>query len=73
VQLNDPLNINVSVDLGGVINDFLKLWEKSRRRAELFQKKMALGNETALKNSVSHNYKSRESMMINQDVMLMDT
>ena len=40
VKLPDPININVSVYLGAVIYDFRKLWEKSTKRAKLFQKKM---------------------------------
>ena len=33
VKLPDPININVSVYLAAVINDFRKLWEKSTKRA----------------------------------------
>ena len=36
IQLPDPININVSVHLGSVIHDFLKLWEKSTKRAKSF-------------------------------------
>lgn len=36
ILLPDPLNINISVHLGGVIHLFLKLWEKSTKRAKVF-------------------------------------
>ena len=40
ITLPDPLNINISIYLGAVINNFLKRWEKSKKRARIFQKRM---------------------------------
>ena len=72
IKINDPININVSVNLGRVINDFMKLWEKSTKRSKLFQKKMAAGNEALFQRS-SQMIRSRETMMRQDNVMLMDT
>lgn len=72
VKLLDPININISVKLGGVINDFLHLWEKSTKRAKSFQDKMAKGWESALRQSASFS-RSRTQLLANQNVMLMDT
>ena len=64
--------MNVSVYLGGVINDFLKLWENSTKKAKNFQKQMAKGQESVLR-STDFLARSRTSLMGNQNVMLMDT
>lgn len=36
IKIDQPLNINFSVYLSGVIHDFMQLWEKSSKRAERF-------------------------------------
>lgn len=72
VKLLDPINVNVSVYLGGVINDFLKLWENSTKKALLFQKKMAKGHESVLR-ATDAPFRSRTFLMGSQNVMLMDT
>lgn len=36
VKLLEPLNINVSINLGSVVHDLLKLWEKSKKKARVF-------------------------------------
>ena len=51
VRLPEPININISVRFGSVVNDFLKLWEKSTKRAKSFQKKMQKGQESMLRTS----------------------
>ena len=43
IRFPDPLNFNMSVHLGSVINDFMKLWDKSNKRAIQFQKKIQSG------------------------------
>ena len=47
VKLPDPLSVNVSVGLGAAASDLLRLWEVSKRRAKVFQKKIQSGSETA--------------------------
>ena len=43
--LSDPINVNLSVHLGSVINDFVRLWDKSAKRAKRFQLKMLQDKE----------------------------
>lgn len=71
-MIRDPINVNVSVNLSVVINDFMKLWEKSQKRSKLFQQKMASGLESAFNRS-SVMTKSRETLQNFGNVMLMDT
>ena len=40
IQILEPLNINFSIYLSGVVHDFIKLWEKSHKRSERFQKQI---------------------------------
>ena len=71
-MIRDPINVNVSVNLSVVINDFMKLWEKSQKRSKLFQQKMAAGHESDFNRS-SVMTRSRETLQNFGNVMLMDT
>ena len=73
VRLEKPLNINVSVYLSGVINDFLKLWEKSTLRAQAFQKKIKEGNDSVFLSTSFRQGRSAAQSHLNQNnVLLMD-
>ena len=51
-------------------NDLLRLLEKSKKRAKIFQKKIQRGNEADLQSLAR---KPRQSLLSNQNIMLMDS
>lgn len=76
VELPEPLNINISVNLGAVIHEFMKRWEDSAEEAEVFQKLMEeqlLYHHTVTSTNILEEIENKKNnKKQNNNLMLMD-